>query len=203
MKKKIISCLLAAVLVFITLSGCIEETVDVKDTDGDGYPDDVDDYPSDAYRYDKRVISSTIIIKPNSIYPPSGFHEFYVDYDCKEVKIDWEIIGKYDNFTDEDLANFNNNYDLYAHSYDYLFEYENKPTPLYEEELENISKNISLHILYPIWQDSYNYSEWLNADFLIPVGLLAISQYGYWKFWFNNSYNNPYIFMNYTITFSK
>jgi len=53
MKKQVVAVGLILMLLTITLSGCIDtsqqnETIEAKDTDGDGYNDDIDIFPNDS-----------------------------------------------------------------------------------------------------------------------------------------------------------
>ena len=53
MKKQAVAVGLILMLLIITLSGCIDtsqqnETIETKDTDGDGYNDDIDTFPNDS-----------------------------------------------------------------------------------------------------------------------------------------------------------
>ena len=114
MKKHLIIIGITLVLLTVGLSGCVEEA-DAKDTDGDGYTDDIDAFPNDKsewidtdkdgvgdnaddYPYDDRYSKIEYIIGGNT---PSSYTlesnegsgaSHYITQEWKYVYVDWEVV---------------------------------------------------------------------------------------------------------------
>jgi len=93
MKKQIIMLGIVVLIICVGLSGCEEETTEIEepiDTDGDGYNDDVDDFPTDSNLHKLIVIRD---LWGDAPLPPvdegewGGEVNFYVESDCKFVEI--------------------------------------------------------------------------------------------------------------------
>ena len=94
--KKITTLILIAVLISVGFfSGCTESQPSPNrnlpttiDSDGDGYPDDVDDFPSDSNLHKRiDILSSTWTYEPRK----GGGAAFNVDSDSKFVIVNWEV----------------------------------------------------------------------------------------------------------------
>jgi len=95
--EKIGIVLIAIMVVSIgLLSGCTEdntyeENTEIIDTDGDGYPDNEDDFPNDSNLHKKTMWSEfeNRAFEHNTFYPSSG----HVSTDTKYVEWTWNLVN--------------------------------------------------------------------------------------------------------------
>jgi hypothetical protein len=105
MKKQLIIFGIIVLFISVGLSGCEQQNTNAIDSDGDGYPDSQDAFPTDANLSEKYSLYLSLNItldQPNA----SGSKQFFVESDWKYVEIEWSVIDLYNcTFSDEDLEN--------------------------------------------------------------------------------------------------
>lgn len=93
MKKQLMIVCVIILLITVGFSGCNEETK-IKDTDEDGYPDEIDDYPNDSNLY-KKIIwyqFENIELAYNTFYPlDTSYRE--ISSDVKYVEWTWNLVN--------------------------------------------------------------------------------------------------------------
>jgi len=102
MGKTVILLLTLIIIIFGFLSGCNEnKNPEFIDTDGDGYYDNEDDFPSDSNLHEKIfIISNSATYQQQS----GGGGDFDVDGDCKFFVVNWEVTNP-TNLTDDEQKN--------------------------------------------------------------------------------------------------
>ena len=94
MKKQLLIIGIIFLLVCVGLSGCEQQTTKATDTDGDGYPDSQDAFPTDVNLHEKYLVYSSLNITlehPNVVGPK----QFFIESDWKYVEIEWSVIDPY------------------------------------------------------------------------------------------------------------
>ena len=150
MNKHLIVSGIVVLLICVGLSGCTEE---VQDTDGDGYPDDADDFPTDSNLHEKNKTLLEGVTSPFNLtiegnsYGES-VHDF-IDSDWKYVTITWQVFN---------------------------------PANLSLEEQKNISLNIRHRPNGTYFTESYYYySNVSDRDISIPINS-TITEEWVWSF---------------------
>lgn len=93
MKKQFIIAGIIVLLLTIVLSGCNEENK-INDIDGDGYPDDTDDFPNDADLHEKIIWHQfeNKELRYNTYYPSDAFYR-EISSDVKYVEWTWNLVN--------------------------------------------------------------------------------------------------------------
>ena len=93
MKKQLLIVGVIIILLTINLSGCNEETK-IEDTDGDGYPDDTDDFPNDTNLHEKIIWQQfeNKELVHNTFYPSDDPYREILS-DVKYVEWTWNLVN--------------------------------------------------------------------------------------------------------------
>jgi len=93
MKKQLLIVGIIIILLTVGLSGCNEETK-IEDTDGDGYPDDIDDFPNDTNLHEKIIWHQfeNKELAHDTFYPSDAPYR-EISSDVKYVEWTWNLVN--------------------------------------------------------------------------------------------------------------